>query len=266
MILDLVAKLGYRGDRLAEVRTLAMIGDSSLQAGDFDRTAETCDKMVAAVETLRKVRVAEEQQGKPVVNVDEAAEFAWRNCFQLGKHEAFDDLDRRMQAMGQALILCPGDKIATLLPLWTKLEDQVARQGPRPVKVSKKQAPHSFIPPSLGRVASPSMPSPSETTAAASRTFNRAAAALFGGPLPPPSSSSSAGDRHSGEYEREAAPTSGSASGGGGGGVRAGLSSRLTRGVGWLIGADEERERESVQKDKGDWDEPEVDDDDEGWA
>ena len=49
MILEMVNKLGYRGDKLAEVRTLAMIGDAAVSARDFERAAEMCERMVEVV-------------------------------------------------------------------------------------------------------------------------------------------------------------------------------------------------------------------------
>ena len=45
VVLDLVAKLGFRGDRLAESRVLAMIAAAGLQAGDFVRAADVCDQI-----------------------------------------------------------------------------------------------------------------------------------------------------------------------------------------------------------------------------
>lgn len=245
VILDLVNKLGYRGDKLAEIRALAMIADSGLQAGDFERAADVCDRMVAAVESLRKSRAVD-----AIKLVEEAAEVAWRNCFQVGKHDEYPDVDRRMRLLGQALILCPGNKISTLLPVWILLED---RSTLKPSVPSIDDHPRSspLSPNFLHAQISPAIVA-SETTAAAARTLSRAAAYFpFGktaerGASPSPSvgersASPAAGGMSSGHHRKE----------GSGEGLRAGISggisSRLTAGVGWLIGADEaleERDRE----------------------
>ncbi|CEQ38691.1 SPOSA6832_00144, partial [Sporobolomyces salmonicolor] len=150
MLLELVNKLGYRGDRLAEVRTLAMLSEAALQAGEYDRAADVCDQMVQVVETMRKVAGKGKGQDRASISslsaflsiagsapssstttappAEEAADHAWKACFQLGKHDAYEDLSRRMQALGQALVLCPPERIATLLPVWTALEHKVAKE------------------------------------------------------------------------------------------------------------------------------------------
>ncbi|KAI5480841.1 Sec39-domain-containing protein, partial [Pseudohyphozyma bogoriensis] len=226
VVLDLVAKLGYRGDKLAEIRSLAMIADSGLQAGDFGRAADVCDRMVEAVETLRKVH---SRDTSPNAVVGDAADVAWQSCFQLGRHDDWSDLERRMRLLGQALVLCPGDKIPTLLPVWTKLEDQVVER--RKNKVVEETT--SFVPPSLG-----------ETAAAASRTFNRAAA-FFGGSDRPRDSSpfpEENQERHAPQSATKAPHKEEGFS------LGAAVSSRFGAGVGWLIGADEEREREERER------------------
>lgn len=222
VVLDLVAKLGFRGDRLAESRVLAMIAAAGLQAGDFVRAADVCDQMVAAVELLRK------QPGRTDAALAEAADVAWQNCFQLGKHEPFGDLERRMRLLGQALVLCPGTRIATLLPVWTALEDRVLVTAPlvepngngstSPLSASYL---HAQIPPALA--------------AETARTLSRAAAFFpFGG------QQRGAPDREASPRQQERTlPPSPPRAGQGEDGLRAGISSRLTAGVGWLIGADE---------------------------
>lgn len=244
VVLDLVSKLGYRGDRLAEIRALAMIADSGLQAGDFDRTADVCDRMVASVESLRKSRSADAAKV-----VEEAADVTWRNCYQLGKHEDYRDVDRRMLLLGQALIFCPGNQIATLLPLWTALE---ARSSPDSTSPS---SPHPIPSPNYLAISPTAVAS--ETTAAASRTFTRAAAFFpFGATKPgqervgeatPPQSRSNS---HGRQPTRQS-PDPGYEGGQRGGSARAGgLSSRLTAGVGWLIGADEGVEEPPVKQER----------------
>lgn len=301
VILDLVAKLGYRGDKLAEIRTLAMISDSSLQAGEFGRTSEICDRIVQEVEDMRRAKELEKaDESTPVTpstpsranakghNVLlEAAEFAWRSCFQLGKHEAFGDVDRRMRALGQALILCPADKLSTLLPIWTSLEEQVLAQADAAREAAKKQkastTAFSFASNLMASASSPTNTSlvatarpdsrqGHDTAAAAQRTFTRAAGAAasffpFGSHQRASESSPSRStgdqsdrerthDQHGSAAVMPVSPPRGSGrtsadlfSGLGGreDGIRAGISSRLHRGVGWLIGADEELMRDSQE-------------------
>ncbi|GAA6018217.1 hypothetical protein JCM11491_005637 [Sporobolomyces phaffii] len=149
MVLDLVTKLGYRGDRLAEVRTLAMIGDAAMSARDFDRAATACDRMVEIVERMKKLAgkgkdarpesisipssfgAAPSSSTMTVPPSEEAASLVWRSCLQLGRNPGFGDSARRMQVLGQALVLCPPDQIATILPVWTETEHAVVQENRR---------------------------------------------------------------------------------------------------------------------------------------
>ncbi|KAM0755960.1 hypothetical protein T439DRAFT_344898 [Meredithblackwellia eburnea MCA 4105] len=315
VVLDLVGKLGFRGDLVAEVKTLALISGSALSAGDFSRAADSCDKMVESVERLRKVKnpapprpVAHSHNhsittaalnnlgNKPVPTpIEQAAEVAWQNCFQLGKHDDFTDIDRRMKLLGQALVLCPGNKIATLLPVWTRLEDRLAvsRQprrasaatgGRRASTMGRSDSVSTSAWSASGSHhiqgrASPALTADSVSAAPASRSFGRAAASFFGGvtgaggtiggggvhgrasPKVQSAFERSISPRHYDSYESAAgrygssslasstssspalkgnvADLFGGARTDSSEGLRAGISSRLTAGVGWLIGADE---------------------------
>lgn len=226
VVLDLVAKLGYRGDLLAEIRVLAMIAAAGLQAGDYTRAADVCDRMVAAVELLRK------QPARAEAAVAEAADVAWQNCFQLGKHEPFGDLARRMRLLGLALGLCPGNRIATLLPVWTDLEDRLLLAAVPP-SVIEQQRNGATTPLSASYLHAQIPPALAAETA---RTLSRAAAFFpFGGGAQPREASPRQSDR-------ALLPPSPPRAGHGDDGLRAGISSRLTAGVGWLIGADEQME------------------------
>ncbi|GAA5983715.1 hypothetical protein JCM5350_000680 [Sporobolomyces pararoseus] len=366
MILEMVNKLGYRGDRLAEVRTLSMLSDAAMSARDFERAAEMCERMVEVVEKMKKVAGKGKERRPDSISVpssfgntpssstldlppsDEAASFAWKSCLQLGKNTNFENWSRRMEVLGQALVLCPPDQIASILPVWTETEKEVAKENRRKkleeleakakggekdavlaaataagagaVKVanflaaaassaanstSNRVSPAPSPAPPSPRRQTPSSASPSrlhfpssinsaqtnhlvsEASAAASHTLRRAAAylpfghsshpsstytfsadedqtpspssppstpprsATFAPPQPssPPSRFASAFDSLS--SDRSPTRTAHLGVGGGtgsqqqaGGGFRAGLSSRFTQGVGWLIGADELLERE----------------------
>lgn len=224
-----------------------MIAGSGLQSGDFSRAADVCDRMVDAVELLRKAYARDPAGGAGVVS--EAAEVAWQNCFQLGKEDEFDDLERRMRLLGQALILCPGNRIASLLPVWTKLEDRLAMQSAyaRGSVAPGSMTTESVLSGGYPYRASPPLPMVLETTGAAARTL-RSAASYFpfvGGSGERRSSvvgerRASVVDRRSSVVDWPEGPRGGGYEGSreGGDGLRAGISSRLTAGVGWLIGAD----------------------------
>lgn len=64
VILDLCYKLGFRGDTAAEVKVLAMLADAALQAEDFIRAYENSIRMVDVVKKLREAHILDVVDGK----------------------------------------------------------------------------------------------------------------------------------------------------------------------------------------------------------
>jgi hypothetical protein len=240
VILDLVAKLGYRGDKLAEVRTLAMMADTGLQAADYGSAADLCERMVRVVDGLRDRRSPE-----AAATLDKAAEVAWTNCYQIGRHDDFLDYPRRQKLLGNALMLCPDSQIAGLLGAYRSVEEKSGLVGAPIATHSPTPAPTTPLLPSIVTTHHPfganpiSLPSPDLATHAA-RSFGRAASSYFPfrreGPSSPSSSSaglaspqldarpSSSNDFRRSDHDR----------------LRDKLSDRFTAGVGWLIGANDD--------------------------
>ncbi|ORY80225.1 secretory pathway protein Sec39-domain-containing protein [Leucosporidium creatinivorum] len=197
VLLELVEKLGYRGDLLARVRTLAMVAEASLAAEEWEKTREVCERMCGEVEGMRKgseavttpntTATAAAAADSPDLSsraappppapttttlYHSASDYAWRACFQLGKHEEWTDLESRLRAMGQALILCPGERIGGLLTVWEGLEERVGKgREERRSKIERREKAVvvQSEPPSSYAQQDP-------TPVAASRTFSRAAA------------------------------------------------------------------------------------------
>lgn len=239
-----------------------MVAEQALACGEWERTEGVCRRMCEEVESLRlaalspssssDVRTEQDKEAAESV-YHSSADYTWRACFQLGKHEEWEEVQRRLGVMGRALILCPGERIGALLGVWEGLEERVEEGRERSRKVGEKRTVEKVEPtvqhhPDYHHHHQQQQHDPT-ATATASRTFSRAAAFFpfstshsHSSTHTDPPSSSSAGRPESptsplrAEHERERE-----------GGLRAGLSSRLTKGVGWLIGADErelERERE----------------------
>lgn len=158
MVLDIVAKLGYRGDQLAEARVLAMLADAALQnnGGDIKRAADICERMLRVVEQIRR--------GRDKERADKAAEMAWKTCYQFGRSasngigDSFATTDRSNSAssreaevahskqkelLGHALLLCPADQIHEVLTAWRKVETLQTRGHPNPHKAAQQQQ-HTF--------------------------------------------------------------------------------------------------------------------------
>ncbi|KAH8120216.1 Sec39-domain-containing protein [Phellopilus nigrolimitatus] len=185
VLLELVRKLGFREDVLAEVKMLAMVADTALQAEDFPRAFEASDRMVNAVVKLRQTAPF----GADSPQVREAVEVCWVACFQLGRQSEAEDVDRKMALLGRALELCPPDKIVDILTSWRKLEaeDIDRRQRKTAERQWRNQGGAKQAGDPRGRMSTLSsklqdihMPSPAlpSASALASHTFNRVAASF----------------------------------------------------------------------------------------
>jgi hypothetical protein len=172
MILDIAAKLGYRGDTLAEARVLSMLADAALSAHDATRAADICGRMIKVVEDIRKGRDREK--------ASKAAELAWKTCYQFGKTDEIKDQFKKKELLGQALLLCPPGEISEILGVW-QAQDVSAGQTPLLSSPRKKHKPASaqshFLAGRDGLGIPFSMPSRSSTPSAAALTHSAESAA-----------------------------------------------------------------------------------------
>ncbi|KAF8609240.1 hypothetical protein BDV93DRAFT_518087 [Ceratobasidium sp. AG-I] len=226
VILDLVAKLGFRGDPAAEVKALAMISDAALSAEDFSAAAENSTRMV---KTAAKLRGAE----TPAAH--EAIEVCWHTCYQLGRQTEFADTSAKMTLLAHALELCPPENVGDVLNIWKRLEGEKieahkAREPvTRPVRRTRG-GDHLTLPDMSGPLISP------DAAAAAARTFSRVAGVAANFPFSvrgrlgygSPSVDDDASSAKS--IARSASPDS----------VSHAARHAFSRGVGWLIGANDQ--------------------------
>lgn len=124
VILDLVNLLGFQGDTVAQVKTLAMLADTALQAEDWNRAYETSEQMVNLVLEMRSSSSATSVGGLDDPNVQTASEVCWVACFQLGRQPEFPDVQKKLTLLGRALELCPPDKLVDILTAWRRLEQE----------------------------------------------------------------------------------------------------------------------------------------------
>ncbi|KAF7784612.1 hypothetical protein Agabi119p4_777 [Agaricus bisporus var. burnettii] len=121
VILDLCYKLGFQGDAVAEVKALAMLADTALQAEDFIRAYENTLRMIDIVQQHHEAPTSSDiQKGK----VEEMTEVCWIGCFQLGRQPEFADLKKKLQLIGSALEFCPSEKLHDVLTVWKRLEKE----------------------------------------------------------------------------------------------------------------------------------------------
>ncbi|KAK1228613.1 hypothetical protein PQX77_008207 [Marasmius sp. AFHP31] len=246
VMLDLVRKLGFKNDVVAEVKTLAMLADTALQAEDFTRSYETSQRMIDLVLNLRATSI-----GSVDDSIREASDVCWIACFQLGRQPEFEDTDKKLRLLGRAIEICPADKLHDVLTAWRRLEkeDIEAREerlsnrhgGAVDSGDNRKRTAEALLnlPESAAstlqeRLRSFHMPSPPllntpDAAALASRTFKHVTANF-----PFSRGRSQLSQQDSGDRSR-----SGSRRPGDGEDVSAQASRVLSKGIGWLIGADE---------------------------
>lgn len=114
-VLELVRKLGYGDDLLAKVKALAMLANAALVEEDYIESYKLCRITVDAAQN-------EKTAGKSKIYNDEIDEAAWHSCLNLGKVEAFDDINRRLDVLSMAMTLSPAENIRDVLTVWRKLD------------------------------------------------------------------------------------------------------------------------------------------------
>ena len=246
VILELVDKLGFRGDVVARVKTLAMIADTALQAEDFTQAFATSEAMINTVSQLcLSPGISEAQLG-------DAKEVCWVSCFQLGRQTEFPDVPKKLRLLGHALEFCPADRLPEILAAWRRLEkEDIASQqyvsdnqdthrrgrtAAASAQYRKSGAPAPTLASRLQNIhlpASPLSPLVMADGAAIADTFSRVASRF-------PFTKQKHADHPEGDEGSD------SSRGDGAGWpsldreeVSAQASRALQRGIGWLIGADE---------------------------
>lgn len=248
VVLDLVYKLGFRDDIAAEVKTLAMLANTALHAEDFSRAYETSERMVDTVLSLR----SSAPLGVEDPIVQEAIEVCWMACWQLGRQPEYEDVDKKLLLLGRTLELCPPDRLHEVLTGWCSLEKEdlenrkerlsISRGAVGVGKVSHRPVNDatSYTASSLAsrlqelRMHIPTSPlvNAEDAAALAGRTFNRVTANFpfsIGQRDRPRGSSDTSSSSRDGSRQR---PQSGD--------VSAQANRVFAKGIGWLIGADDE--------------------------
>ncbi|KAJ3132279.1 hypothetical protein HDU90_007471 [Geranomyces variabilis] len=90
----------------------ALIASAALRDGDWDAAYNMCAELIASTEDPAAPHGAEV--------VDAICDI----CLKLGSTTASDDLGKRINMVGHALVRCPASKMSTTLALWTSLESE----------------------------------------------------------------------------------------------------------------------------------------------
>ena len=239
VILELVRKLGFDHDVVAEVKTLAMLADTALSSGDFDRAYENSMKLVDKVSALKASR------GTSDAEVEQTIDVCWVSCLQLGRHPEFEDLEKKMYLLGRTMELCPADRLVDVLTAWRREEvndldarrERLATRGTnnRGLRSDGKAKKRTAVA-SLGdhlqklRMSTPHLPHAPDAASLANKAFHSVAANF------PFSVASRGRSLFSDETERS---RSGSGSRASHEGVEVQATRVLQKGLGWLLGEED---------------------------
>ncbi|PVF91999.1 hypothetical protein CPB86DRAFT_845306 [Serendipita vermifera] len=249
VIMELAEKLGFRNDVAAQVKILSMLVEVALQYEDFVKADLTCQQMVESARTLRAQQPTEATKSSAK---EEALEVAWRSCYQLGKQTEFPDTVAKLRLLGFALELCPSTNTLDILSAWRRVETEdiearkervAARKEARMSGVSQRRRQQLGSKASVAAAAAAgtllsSLKGLSQGQDAAAQVLNRVTANFpfsFGGSRRSEESERggpdfgqlfSFGDNSPGYRKRDQ--------------VAAGAREALSKGMGWLLGGDEE--------------------------
>ncbi|KAJ3163599.1 hypothetical protein HDU86_000182 [Geranomyces michiganensis] len=90
----------------------ALIASAALRDGDWDAAYNMCAELIASTEATTAPQDTEV--------VDAICDI----CLKLGSTTASDDLEKRMNMVGHALVRCPASQMSKTLALWTSLESE----------------------------------------------------------------------------------------------------------------------------------------------
>jgi neuroblastoma-amplified sequence len=127
-IMELAKKLGYRNDKVAEVKVMAMLADAALRDSNLSFAYSMCINVVKIIKSMRN--------NETILN--SAKDVAWRICYEVAKQETFQNLEKQMTLMGYALTLCPSDQAVDILNVWRKIDSEYRLELVR--KASEKSA------------------------------------------------------------------------------------------------------------------------------
>ncbi|KAF7726591.1 hypothetical protein EC973_008636 [Apophysomyces ossiformis] len=117
-VLSLARKLGYQDDLLAEVKVLAMLASAALVDEEYETSYRLCRATV------------DKAQSHSDKNEDEINHAAWQICFNLGRLDAYEDLNRRQDILAMALVLTPPEHIHDVLAVWRKIDEKRPKDIP----------------------------------------------------------------------------------------------------------------------------------------
>ncbi|CAJ0763802.1 2974_t:CDS:2 [Entrophospora sp. SA101] len=132
-IMELASKLGYKNDKIAEVKVMAMIADSALRDVNFSVAYQMCIELIDIAKGIINKKYDNDNEV-----IRSVKDVSWRICYEVAKQDNFADLEKQMSLMGYALTMCPKEQIADILNLWRKIDSEYQNYKMEKIKLSEK--------------------------------------------------------------------------------------------------------------------------------
>lgn len=152
IILELVEKLGYRGDRVAQAQVYGMLCDSAISNEEWEVARDYIGILTDMAEPeLESAPVAPPRPGSraslsrapsrasmrsdvsgfepevrdPATEASMIRQVTWRSCLALGRQSEYQNIPDRIALLAQAIALCPPEEVSAILPIWRSAEQLV---------------------------------------------------------------------------------------------------------------------------------------------
>lgn len=152
IILELVEKLGYRGDVVAKAQVYGMLCDSAISNEEWEVARDYIGILTdMAQPELEEGPIAPPRPGSraslrrapsrasirssvsgyepeirdPATEAAMIRQVTWRSCLNLGRQSEYPNIPDRIGLLAQAIALCPPDEVAAILPIWRSAEQLV---------------------------------------------------------------------------------------------------------------------------------------------
>ena len=126
IVLDLVDKLGYKGDSAARAEVLGMLGEAAVGQDELDNAWTHCEALIGLVNQSK--RSSRRTSGPQAAGDGQMRQVCWKTCLKLGRRPEVD-IHRRMTLLGKSIELCPADQISDILSVWREAEEAYLAAG-----------------------------------------------------------------------------------------------------------------------------------------
>jgi hypothetical protein len=126
VILEIVDKLGYRGDEVAHVHVMSNLIALAVQADDAVQAHALAQKLLDSAGRSRALQ----QQGSVPSDGFLAYAACWRTLVDVAQMRQFVDEDKGSHLLAAAVRLCPAESLVNVLEQWRTAEENVRTAAP----------------------------------------------------------------------------------------------------------------------------------------